>query len=159
MSDPIDIFGWYRFDDRLTSSGQPTEEQLQALHRLGVRHIVNLGLHSHERALPDEAASVKALGMEYIHIPVEFEQPTEADFSRFCAVMRGLDDQPVHVHCIVNARVSAFLYRYRRDCLDVPDLVAREALEAIWSPGGVWATFIGDEASVGRPHRYHLRRG
>jgi protein tyrosine phosphatase (PTP) superfamily phosphohydrolase (DUF442 family) len=159
MPDPIDIPGWYRLDDRLTSSGQPSEEQLGALSVIGVKHIVNLGLHTHERALPDEAASVSALGMAYIHIPVEFDAPTEGDFKRFCAVMRELIDQPVHVHCIVNARVSAFLYRYRRDVLGVPETVAREAMEKIWSPGGVWAAFIGDETSVEKPHRYYLRAG
>jgi len=158
MSDPIDILGWYRFDDRLTSSGQPNEQQLRGLARSGVAHIVNLGLHTHEHALPDEAGSVAALGMEYIHIPVEFERPTEEDFARFCEVMRALEGRTVHVHCIVNARVSAFLYRYRRDYLAVSERIARDALEAIWSPGGVWAAFIGDAAAVDRPHRYHLRR-
>jgi protein tyrosine phosphatase (PTP) superfamily phosphohydrolase (DUF442 family) len=156
MSDPVDIVGWYRFDDRLTSSGQPSEEQLGALANLGVKHVVNLGLHTHERALPDEAASVGALGMAYIHIPVAFDAPTENDFDRFCAAMDALADQPIHVHCILNARVSAFLYRYRRDVLGVPEPVAREAMERIWNPGDVWAAFIGDEASIEEQHRYHL---
>jgi hypothetical protein len=43
--------------------GQPTEPQLKDLHALGIWHIVNLGFHSDEKALPDEAASVSRLGM------------------------------------------------------------------------------------------------
>ena len=59
-TDPVDIHNWRRLDDRLTTSGQPDEEQLGRIRALGVGHIVNLGLHSHEKALPDEAASVAA---------------------------------------------------------------------------------------------------
>jgi protein tyrosine phosphatase (PTP) superfamily phosphohydrolase (DUF442 family) len=153
MSDPTDIHVWRRLGERLTSSGQPREEQLASLRDLGVSHVINLALHSHERALAAEGASVAALGMEYTHIPVEFDAPTEGDFARFCEAMAGLEDATVHVHCIVNARVSAFLYRYRRDVLGVPEAEARADMEAIWRPGGVWAAFIGDNASIPLPHR------
>jgi hypothetical protein len=67
--------------------------------------------------------------------------------------MAAVGDAPVHVHCIVNARVSAFLYRYRRDVLGIDAVTARDALEMIWHPGGVWAEFIGDHESAGLPHR------
>ena len=66
MDDPETIYNWHRLDDRITTSGQPTEEQLADIQALGIKHIVNLGLHTHEKALPDEAASVSRLGMEYI---------------------------------------------------------------------------------------------
>jgi len=63
MHDPEMIYNWRRLDDRITTSGQPTEAQLADIHALGIRHIVNLGLHTHEKALPDEAASVSRLGI------------------------------------------------------------------------------------------------
>jgi len=121
MVDPKTIYNWRRLDDRITTSGQPTEQQLADIRVLGVRHIVNLGLHTHEKALPDEAASVARLGMTYIHIPVSFQNPTDQDFDQFCAIMEQLKDVPVHVHCIANARVSAFFYRYRRDVLGMDE--------------------------------------
>ena len=141
-ADPESIYNWHRLDERLTTSGQPSEAQLAGIKALGVSHIVNLGLHTHERALPDEAASVAALGMTYIHIPVEFQNPTEADFARFCDVMAELSQAPVHVHCIANFRVSAFFYRYRRDVLGWDELRARADLEKLWQPAEVWAEFI-----------------
>jgi protein tyrosine phosphatase (PTP) superfamily phosphohydrolase (DUF442 family) len=107
MADPETIYNWRRLDDRMTTSGQPTEPQLAEIHALGGRHIVNLGLHTSEKALPDEAASVGRLGMTYIHIPVDFQNPTEQDFEQFCSVMQRLNDVPIHVHCIANYRVSA----------------------------------------------------
>ena len=67
------IYNWRRLDDRITTSGQPSHgTALAEISALGIRHIINLGLHSHEKALPDEAASVNRLGMAYIHIPVIF---------------------------------------------------------------------------------------
>ena len=82
-----------------------------------------------------------------------FDEPSDEDFARFCAAMDEIGDAPVHVHCIVNARVSAFFYRYRRYVLGWDEAAARAPLETLWQPGGVWAAFIGDEAAVVLPHR------
>src|SRR5580704_11479275 len=136
-ADPEMIYNWRRLDDRVTTSGQPTEPQLADIQALGVRHVVNLGLHTHEKALPDEAASVSRLGMTYIHIPVDFQNPTDGDFDQFCAVMEQLKEAPVHVHCIANYRVSAFFYRYRRDVLGTDEAQARADMERVWQPKGV----------------------
>src|SRR6185437_13946584 len=84
------------------------------------------------KALPDEAASVSRLGMTYIHIPVDFQNPTDDDFDQFCAVIEQLKEVPVHVHCIANYRVSAFFYRYRRDVLGVGEATARADMEQIF---------------------------
>lgn len=140
--DPDGIYNWRRLTDRLTTSGQPTEAQLSALRDMGVRHVVNLGLHSHERALADEAASVAALGMTYVHQPVDFASPTEDDLARFYALMDRLEGEVVHVHCIANYRVSAFLYRYRIGRLGWSEAAAREDLLAVWTPSGVWAELV-----------------
>ena len=148
------LHNWRRIDARVTTSGQPSEEDLATLAAMGVTRIVNLGLHSHERALPDEAASVAALGMTYTHIPVDFAAPTEQDYALFCAALAEQPDARIHVHCIVNARVSAFFYRYRRDTLGMDEGEARAAMETIWRPGGVWADFIGDSSAGDRPHLY-----
>ena len=156
MSDPTGIFNWRRLDARITTSGQPTEVELATIRDLGVAHVINLALHTHEKALADEAATVTGLGMSYTHIPVEFDAPTEADFERFGAAMAAIGNDPVHVHCIVNARVTAFLYRYRRDVLDQGE-DARAFMDSVWRPGGVWAAFIGDTAAEAQPHRFARR--
>ena len=67
MHDPGTIYNWRRLGNWITTSGEPTEVQLSDIRSLGVRHVVNLGLHTHEKALPDEAASVSRLGMTYNH--------------------------------------------------------------------------------------------
>lgn len=156
MTDPTEILNWRRLDAHITTSGQPTVEQLVAIRELGTSVIINLGLHSHEKALPDEAASVAALGMTYVHIPVDFNRPTEDDFEHFRQAMASVDNRRVHVHCIVNARVSAFFYRYDLE-RGLAEADARAAMETIWRPGGVWADFIGDAAASAHPHRYARR--
>jgi protein tyrosine phosphatase (PTP) superfamily phosphohydrolase (DUF442 family) len=113
-----------------------------------VRHVVNLGLHTHEKALPDEAGSLAKLGIAYSHLPVDFQNPTPADLQAFCALMDQLHGQTIHVHCIANYRVSAFLYRYRIDVLGWSEDEARTDLDAIWRPEGVWKTLV-DQPSAG----------
>ena len=153
MQDPTNIYNWRRIDARLTTSGQPTEEQLSEIQKLGVTHVINLGPHDHEYALPNEEAGVSGLGMVYIHIPVDFDNPAANDFERFCSTLSELGVGPVHVHCIANLRVTAFLYKYWRDVQGASELDARKAMDTVWRPGGVWAKFIGDEASARLDHR------
>jgi uncharacterized protein (TIGR01244 family) len=142
IRDPESIHHWRRLDDRITTSGQPTEVELTLIAALGVRYVINLGPHSHEKALPDEAATVMTLGMTYIHSPVDFKNPTESDFAAFCAALEQTGDAPTHVHCIANYRVSAFFYRYRVDVIGMDPTLAREDLKAIWRPGAQWMAFI-----------------
>ncbi len=142
MPDPEGIYHWRRIDRRITTSGQPTEAELTAIAALGVQCVVNLGLHDHPKALADEAGSVTRLGMRYIHIPVDFNNPTDADFAAFCTAMAANAGVAVHVHCIANYRVSAFLYRYRRTVCGVDAARAGADLDQVWQPDGVWAAFV-----------------
>ena len=143
MNAPESIYNWRRLDARLSTSGQPSEAQLAALAASGVGHVINLAPHNHRNALPDEAASVAALGMRYVHIPVDFSAPTEADFVAFCTAMAELSGDKIHVHCAANYRVSAFIYRYRRDVLRMDAAAARADMDAVWQPTGVWVSFVG----------------
>jgi protein tyrosine phosphatase (PTP) superfamily phosphohydrolase (DUF442 family) len=148
------ILNWRRLDGRITLSGQPTEAQLSLIRDLGATTIINLGPHSNKGALPDEAGSVAKLGMRYVYIPVDFENPTEADFSAFCAALEAAKDQTIHVHCIYNARVTAFFYRYAQTEKSLPEADAFALMDGIWRPGGVWAKFIGNKDDAKLPNRY-----
>lgn len=150
--DPIAILNWRRIDQRLTTSGQPSEVQMTSLKVLGVTHVVNLGLHEHEKALKDERGTLSTLGIAYTHIPVDFSAPTEDDFERFCEVMAETHDEQLHVHCILNARVSAFVYRHSKG--GPLEQRAEAMMDTIWRPGGVWAKFIGRKDSETLPDRY-----
>lgn len=131
------ILNFRRLDDRINTSGQPSEAQIAALAVNGVTTVINLGLHSYERALPDEAASVAAAGMRYIHIPVPFDAPGEDHFVAFSQAMAAAEGEQVHVHCIMNMRVTAFLDRWSREQGGDAD-AARAMMDPVWQPGGSW---------------------
>lgn len=139
MIDLPSILNWRRINARLTTSGQPTEDQLADIANLGVSHVINLGPHLNKGALKDEAKTVAALGMIYIYIPVDFEAPTDQNFDDFKAAIEGLPDARIHVHCIYSARVSAFFYRYAKMGSDMSEVDALANMQSIWKPGDDWA--------------------
>jgi uncharacterized protein (TIGR01244 family) len=130
-------------DELLLTSGQPTEDQLEDAARQGVKVVINLALHDDPRySLRDEAGTVRAFGMRYVYIPVQFSSPTENDLRAFCEAMDTHKDEKVLVHCAANYRVTAFvgLYRVLREGW-TPEQ-AFEAMRSVWEPNEVWKAFI-----------------
>jgi protein tyrosine phosphatase (PTP) superfamily phosphohydrolase (DUF442 family) len=103
------IYNLVHVAEGLETAGQPTTAQLAAIKDAGYEVIINLATGTTPRDLPNEAAVVATLGIEYIHIPVVWEHPTEADLRRFFAAMDATQDKKRFVHCIANMRVSAFV--------------------------------------------------
>jgi len=140
--DDSGIYNFRRLSPTLTTSGQPTEEQFEQIAEAGVETVINLAMPDRPHALPNEADVLAGLGVHYVPIPVDFAAPRESDYQRFAEEMDALGDAPLHVHCIANYRVAAFLYRYRRERLGWTEEKARPDLDAVWQPEGVWADFI-----------------
>lgn len=146
--DPTDMRGWQRLAADTTTSGRVEQTDVARLADIGVRHVINLALDTHPDALADEAALLAAQGIAYTHIPVPFDAPGEAHFAAFQAALEQ-GPRPVHVHCIMNWRVSAFFYRHHRDNQAMPEPEARALMETHWSPetsdypgASAWAEFI-----------------
>jgi protein tyrosine phosphatase (PTP) superfamily phosphohydrolase (DUF442 family) len=149
MGDPDDIRGWQRLDARTTTSGKLEDGDVARLSAIGVKHVVNLALDTHPEALVDEGKKLGAMGIGYTHIPVPFDAPDDTHFQAFRDVLAECGDSPVHVHCIMNYRVSAFYYRLNRDHRGMDEAEARALMEAQWAPDQgdrpetkVWAEFI-----------------
>ena len=140
---PDAVYNYHAISDRVHTSGQPTEKQFAAIRDAGFRRVINLAPRGVENALLDEAGTLAALGLEYVHIPVDFRHPTDADFEQFVDAYEASGDEKVWIHCAANARVSAFVYRYRRDVLKEDEAAARADLNAIWEPIGIWRKFLG----------------
>ena len=130
-----DIYNFRQASPDLASSGQPREHQLAAIAAAGYNVIINLALHDDPRySLPDEATSVRALGLEYVHIPVQFGAPTESDLERFFEAMEQYATERIWVHCAANMRVSAFLGLYRTLRQGWPEANAFALIHEIWQP-------------------------
>ena len=134
-----DIFNYLQISDLIATSGQPTESQIAAIKEAGYQVLINLApLEKFETTLPNEAAFVESLGMEYVHIPVIWNKPTLEDFDRFVQVMQANGDRPVFVHCAGNFRVSAFMYLYRRIYQNIDEEEAQKDLHKLWVPDDTW---------------------
>ena len=94
------------------TSGQPKRDQFELIAKDGYSAVVNLALPTSDHAIADEGSVVTGFGMSYFHIPVDFAKPTVEDLRTFFGTMQALDGRKVWVHCVVNARVSAFMYLY-----------------------------------------------
>ena len=113
MSNAIEgSYNFRRVSANLTTSGVVGSQRLQALAGQGYQALINLLPDSSQQAVAEEAQLVRAQGLEYIHIPVDFVQPGVAEYAQFCTHMDRLAQTPVHVHCAANYRVTAFYACY-----------------------------------------------
>jgi uncharacterized protein (TIGR01244 family) len=149
-----DIYNFREVDGTLSTSGQPTETQLSSAARGGVQVVINLAPHNSPSALNDEPGCVAALGMDYVHIPVQFSAPTEADLLAFFDAMHASRDRKVLVHCAANKRVTAFLGLYRALKQGWSPDRAFALMHSVWEPDAIWAQFIA--AMLDRPRAGHL---
>lgn len=142
-----DAYNFRRVDDRLTTSGLVSFEQLHQLHDDGYDAVIDLLPTTHEHAIPDEAGIVRSQGVEYISIPVDFEAPAPEDFAAFADALDARPGQKIHVHCAANYRVSVFysLYALRNGwCTETE---ADQLVLDLWDPSEhpAWQAFVTEE--------------
>ncbi|WP_416671960.1 protein tyrosine phosphatase family protein [Egbenema bharatensis] len=142
MTDLNQILNFLPLSETIATAGQPTVEQFSDIKQAGYQTIVNLAPATSTYAIPNEQEIVESQGMQYVHIPVVWEEPTQEDFERFVSTINRHVNQKVFVHCAMNMRVSAFMYLYRRIQESVSDEQAKQDLHRIWMPNDTWQTFI-----------------
>jgi protein tyrosine phosphatase (PTP) superfamily phosphohydrolase (DUF442 family) len=139
-----DIFHFQATTETLGTAGQPTAAQFEAVKDDGYEVVINLAMGNTRRDLANEPQLMSELGLDYVHIPVEFEQPTAADLDEFFEAMDANQGKKCFVHCIANARVSAFVMLYRVLRQGVPVEEARAQMLEIWTPNETWQAFIDE---------------
>ena len=155
----LELVNYYEYSPQLMSSGQPTREQFPTIRAAGVEAVINLAPVTDPGALPDEQQVVAALGMAYVHIPVDWDHPPLADVERFLATIRRFQGKRVLVHCYAGSRASAFVFVYRVRALGAPPDAARATLESIWAnnPGyelpvvPQWRQLLDDALAAHQP--------
>ena len=128
-------------NDRLHTAGQPPSEQLSSLADRGFEMVINLAPTTSQGAIGNEGHLVAENGVTYVNIPVEWLNPTYADFSLFSGVMKESDGRQVLVHCQVNKRASIFTFLYQVVHEKVPIDEAFVAREKVWVPEAQWVQF------------------
>jgi protein tyrosine phosphatase (PTP) superfamily phosphohydrolase (DUF442 family) len=139
-----DIKNFLAIDGRIGTAGQPTEAELAEVAADGYRAVVNLGLLNPEYCLPDEAGLAASLGLQYSHLPVNFDAPAVADFEAFVAQMDAWAGARVFVHCAANFRVSCFMAVYGELRLGWDRDRADDHARTFWEPNAIWQRFVTD---------------
>ncbi len=128
-------------NDRLHTSGQPERAQLSSLATRGFEMVINLAPPTTQGAIATEGQLVAENGVTYINIPVDWRNPTYADFALFSGVLNQSGDRQVLVHCQVNKRASMFTFLYQVVHQQVPVDTAFEFVKQVWVPADQWVTF------------------
>ena len=126
----------------LVTCGQPNAAALKTLAAHGFAADIYLAPLTVYDAVRDEPEIVRGHGLEFVHIPIAFNEPDEADFARFTEAMATLRERKVLVHCQVNMRASSMVFLYRAIKLKEPPDAAYKAVAQVWSPQGPWKNLI-----------------
>ena len=133
-----DINNYIKINEKISTSGQPTAKQFEKIAEEGYEIVINLAVAHSEGKIENEDDIVTSLGMNYVHIPVEFLEPTVKNLKDFVEMLSSFSNKKVWIHCIMNYRVSAFMYVYHKYILKTPfDNINLDVFEE-WSPDEKW---------------------
>ena len=141
-SNGLSLLNRIDYSPSLTTSGQPTEGELALIASAGFDRVIFLAFTNHPKAVDHEDDIVRDRGLQFIHIPVEWESPSPTDFAAFAAMMQTFGSGRTLLHCEVNFRASVFgfLYQVLFEGADVDE--AMSLMQSIWVPNDTWEAFI-----------------
>ncbi|UCH39173.1 MAG: protein tyrosine phosphatase family protein [Gammaproteobacteria bacterium] len=148
------IRNYVRLAPEFGTAGQPRREQFKPVADAGFVSVVNLAMPDHADSIDDEGRLVTELGMNYFHLPVPFAQPTIAHLHRFFALLDAMQGEQLFVHCIMNYRVSAFMYHYLRLRRGLSEQQARSPILERWKMEPQWRAIMrleADDLQLSRP--------
>jgi uncharacterized protein (TIGR01244 family) len=117
---PPDIRNFLRVTPEFCTGGQPRLEHFEMLKRDGVKAVLNLRQPTEHRA-EEEQKAVEAAGLRYFNIPVNYQQPSDAQVDEFLRITDDAANRPMFIHCTAAIRVGAFwtIRRALRDNLSI----------------------------------------
>ena len=94
--------------DAVVACGATDTAALEGLKNDGFKAIINLRLATEQGAnLEENAAKAKALGLNYISLPLNGQSPDPKVVDAFLAAVANTANQPVFIHCGSASRVGA----------------------------------------------------
>ncbi|WP_415402163.1 protein tyrosine phosphatase family protein [Tateyamaria sp. SN3-11] len=137
LADITDARNFYEYSDNVLTAGQPTADQLSTAVEDGIEVVISVVPENESIYNPKQKDILQAQGIEYIHVPVNWRSPDDAEFDRFLEAMNSVGDRKVLVHCWANARASALVYAHR--AIEAPETQTAELENLNW----VWAEVAG----------------
>ena len=121
-----------KFDANILTSGQPSQKVLEGLGTDDVEVVINLVRSSEGVYNPKEGEILQSNGIEYIHNPVSWSSPKDAQLQNFLDVMKRHEGKKILVHCRSNARASAFVAVYRANENPAAKAAKMQELKRFW---------------------------
>jgi len=120
---PPPIRNFLRVNENFCTGGQPRPEHLEQLKAEGVKAIINLRQPTEHRAVQEEEAKAKELGLRYFNIPVAFRDPKDEQVTEFLKITDDPANRPAFIHCTAAIRAGAFwmIRRVLRDGWKIED--------------------------------------
>lgn len=129
-----DAYNFRAISDLVATAGRVEPEQLAQLGSEGFEVVINLLPDSSQYAVTGERQQLERQGIEYLYLPVDFAQPTVADYRQFRQLMQRAGDRKLLVHCAANYRVSAFYSRYALEVGRWSRAEADQFMLSVWQP-------------------------
>lgn len=127
----------------LLTSAQPSVEQLAQIKSYGVDTVINLGLSHEEQFLADQDQHCIALGLNYLHIPIDWECPADEQCLLVLDLINALvQNKIIWIHCPNGYRVSSLMYLYQLFAMEIDLPTAQEFLHQLWEPNATWTGLI-----------------
>lgn len=127
----------------LLTSSQPNSEQLTLIKAYGVDTIINLGLSNETQALAQQDQHCLDLGLNYIHIPIDWECPRDEQCLLVLDLIHALaQEKIVWLHCNDYQRVSCLIYIYQQFAMQIDIASAEQYLHHTWEPNATWTGLI-----------------
>lgn len=102
------IVNFTKVDAVVACGGATDTAALEGLAKDGFKAVINLRMPTEKGAnLEENAARAEELGLKYISIPFNGQQPDPTVVDRFLATIADKSNQPVFVHCTSATRVGA----------------------------------------------------
>jgi protein tyrosine phosphatase (PTP) superfamily phosphohydrolase (DUF442 family) len=130
------------------TAGQPRRDQFTLIAAANYQSVINLAMPGHADSIADEGSLVTGLGMNYFHLPVPFEAPSPDHLHQFCQLLSAQRGRRLFVHCIMNYRVSAFMYHYLRRVMGYSERQARSPILETWQMEPQWRAIMDLDVST-----------
>ncbi|PHO10208.1 hypothetical protein CPG37_05925 [Malaciobacter canalis] len=132
------ILNYIKINENISTSGQPTEDELKMIANNDFKVVINLALCDSSLALENEDKIVSDLGLTYIHIPVDFQNPELENLKIFLNILNGFVNEKVWIHCSKNYRVTSFMYVFHKYFLKTPFEQIDLSMFDFWTPNTQW---------------------
>ena len=137
----MNMSNYIKINDQISTAGQPTKEEFALIAKEGFEVVINLAMHN-RGAFKKEDKIVSKNGMMYIHLPITWKTPEVDRLKLFLKLLESLEkeNKKIFIHCIMNYRVSVFMYLYKKFVWKASDdtLIA----PAEYEPNEVWQEIL-----------------